>query len=299
MSASVLITGAAGFVGRYVAKEYAQQGYDVIGMGRRFFPDYADWGLSAWHEADVSIDRLREHAGEPDEIVHCAGGASVGDSVEHPRKDFCLTVDATSQVLEYMRLHSPNSKLIYPSSAAVYGQAKEVPIRESSILNPVSPYGVHKLMAESLCSMYADRYKLKISVVRLFSIYGVGLKKQLLWDACNKLANNETTFFGTGEEVRDWLHITDAAHLIRLASIQASTACPIINGGSGSGLKVKEVLALLRVLMEVDKDISFSAVYKDGDPNVLLAEPSKAHGCDWRPTVPWGKGVEEYVRWFR
>ena len=295
----VLITGAAGFVGRYVAKEFSKQGYDVIGMGWGKFPDYADWELSAWYEAEVSLEMLCEYANQPDVIVHCAGGASVGNSVQRPRQDFCQTVDATSHVLEYIRLHSPQTKLIYPSSAAVYGNVKASPIAESTPYNPVSPYGVHKMMAEQLCQLYASRYELSIAVVRLFSIYGEGLRKQLLWDACNKLSVGETSFFGSGEEIRDWLHVSDAARLLCLASEQASSLYTVVNGGSGKGVKVKDILHCLCDAMNVEKELVFSSVQKDGDPNVLLADHTMALSWGWSSQLELKQGISSYVQWFK
>jgi len=295
---SVLITGAAGFVGRYVAKEFSNQGYDVIGLGWGKFPDYTDWGLSAWHEAEVSLEMLCEYANQPDVIVHCAGGASVGNSVQHPRQDFCQTVDATSHVLEYIRLHSPLTKLVYPSSAAVYGNVKESPISELTPYNPVSPYGVHKMMAEQLCQLYASHYELSIAVVRLFSIYGEGLRKQLLWDACNKLSVGETSFFGSGEEVRDWLHVSDAARLLYLAAEHPSLYT-VVNGGSGKGVKVKDVLHCLCEAMNVEKELVFSSIPKEGDPDVLLADVKLLEAWEFKPSKDWSKGVSEYAQWYK
>jgi len=299
MSDYVLITGAAGFVGRYVAREFANRGCEVVGMGWGKFPEYADWGLSAWHEAEVTLEMLCELAGKPDVVVHCAGGASVGISVDHPRQDFCLTVDTTSHLLEFIRLHSPASRLVYPSSAAVYGQTKEVPIPETAAFNPVSPYGVHKLMAESLCEMYARRYGLSIAMVRLFSVYGEGLRKQLLWDACNKLSRDDVNFFGSGEEVRDWLHVSDAAGLLRLASEYASKECPVVNGGSGCGVKVGDILQCLCDAMQIKIKPTFSAVQKAGDPDVLLADITKVKAWGWQAQVDWKGAVQSYVDWFQ
>lgn len=295
----VLITGAAGFVGRYVAKAYAEHGYSVVGMGWGKFPDYETWGLSAWHEAEVSLESLGEYAGKPDVIVHCAGGASVGNSVEHPRQDFCQTVDATSHVLEFIRLHSPETRLVYPSSAAVYGQVKTSPISESSVYNPVSPYGTHKMMAEQLCQMYANRYDISVAVVRLFSIYGDGLRKQLLWDACNKLSQGNGDFFGTGEEIRDWLHVSDAAQLLFTANQYTSVACPVVNGCTGKGVKVKDVLKLVCDGLGVACSLKFSSAPKDGDPNVLVGDVAKVTSWTWQPEVDIAVGILSYCKWYQ
>ena len=193
-SVSVLITGAAGFIGRQVAAKYAEQGVRVVGMGRGDWHDWRDYGLSEWLSAEVTLATLLEWGGTPDIILHCAGGASVGFSVDSPAVDFDLTVRTTSHILEYIRVQSPATRLVYPSSAAVYGKVKSLPISEDTPLNPMSPYGTHKLMAETLCQLYSQQFDLSIAIVRLFSIYGMGLRKQLLWDACRKFEQGNSVF---------------------------------------------------------------------------------------------------------
>ena len=110
-----------------------------------------------------------------------------------------------------MRVYNPKAQLIYPSSPAVQGEHTNTPIKEDYVGKPASPYGYHKKIVEDLCQSYSEKYSLKISVVRLFSVYGNGLKKQLLWDAYNKIrySSKEVEFWGTGEETRDFIHIED------------------------------------------------------------------------------------------
>jgi UDP-glucose 4-epimerase len=296
---TVLVTGAAGFIGRYVAKEFSDHGYDVAGMGWGKFPDHQIWGISCWHECEVTLETLCAFADKPDVIVHCAGGSSVGYSVEYPRQDFCLTVDATSYVLEYIRLHSPLSRLLYPSSAAVYGQVNTVPISEHEPTCPISPYGVHKLMAEQLCQMYARRYGLSVAIVRLFSVYGDGLRKQLLWDACNKVSKGDLTFFGTGKEIRDWLHASDVAQLLTVAEKCASQSCPVINGGTGIGVNVETVLQLLMHAMGCQQAPVFSSTIKEGDPDALVSDITSASQLGWSPTIQLQTGIAAYVDWYK
>lgn len=295
---SVLITGAAGFIGRHVAAEYATRGMRVIGMGRGDWTDWQEYGISEWHCSDVTIDSLVEYGGRPDVIVHCAGGSSVGVSIQDPYQDFIQTVQTIAQVLEYMRLHVPHAKLVYPSSAAVYGQVKQLPIPENAPLQPISPYGVYKQMAESMCRLYASQYHLSIAVVRLFSIYGEGLRKQLLWDACNKLVEGESEFFGTGEEVRDWLYVQDATNLLVLAAEHATPACPILNGGAGQGVCVKDVLQHLSAQLGLSVKPQFSTLAKVGDPNAYVADMAIAKQWGWSPQTDWRSGVARYTQWF-
>lgn len=296
---TVLITGAAGFIGRYIAQEFSNKNWRVTGIGRGDWLNWSEYGLSEWHCADVNLSTLVEHAGQPDAIVHCAGGASVGFSVSQPAFDFDLTVQTTSHVLEFIRVYSPTTRLVYPSSAAVYGQVKTLPITETTLLNPVSPYGLHKQMAESLCQLYSHQYKLSISIVRLFSIYGAGLQKQLLWDACQKFDKGESAFFGTGKEIRDWLHVVDVAKLILIAENSASTQCSVINAGSGLGISVFEILMYISVKFANNLTPIFSSILKTGDPNAYVADIAKANALEWTPNIEWHEGISKYVDWYK
>lgn len=300
MTNHVLITGAAGFIGRHVAAEYAaKRGMQVIGMGRGEWTDWRAYGLSEWYRCDVTLDTLIEFAGIPDVIVHCAGGSSVGFSTQEPYQDFIQTVQTMAQVLEFMRLYAPQAKLIYPSSAAVYGEVVQLPILEDAPLQPISPYGTYKQMAENLCQLYTRRYHLSISILRLFSVYGEGLRKQLLWDACCKMKQGESNFFGTGEEIRDWLHVHDAVKLIMLAAEHASPACLILNGGSGAGVSIRNILQHLSEQMGLNVQSRFTAKPKEGDPNAYIADIGIAKQLDWHPEIEWRQGVAAYVEWFK
>lgn len=299
MSKKVLITGMAGFIGRHVASEFASKGWQIIGLGRGDWNACQDHPLSEWHRGEITLDSLIEFGGKPDAIIHCAGGSSVGFSVTQPAIDFDLTVRTTSNVLEFIRVHTPATRLVYPSSAAVYGQVKALPILEESPLKPVSPYGLHKQMAEDLCQLYARQFGVSIAIVRLFSIYGPGLKKQLLWDACQKFEKGSYDFFGTGEEVRDWLHVADVAKLFLTASQNATNQCPVVNAGSGQGVSVKEILQHMSDKFGIGVSPKFSSKPKVGDPNAYIADIFKVNVWGWTPRITWSAGVAEYVDWYK
>jgi UDP-glucose 4-epimerase len=232
-------------------------------------------------------------------IVHCAGGASVGFSVAHPHADFQRTVGCTADVLEYARLHARGARVVLCSSAGVYGEASPGPIPESAPRRPMSPYGMHKKMAEDLCRSYARSCGVASVAVRLFSVYGAGLRKQLLWDACNKSARGERRFFGTGAELRDWLHVDDAAALLAASVRLASGESPVINGGTGRAASTREILGSLFRELGVADQPAFTGESKAGDPVSLVADASRAFALPWRPAVDWEQGVAAVARWFR
>lgn len=297
----ILVTGANGFLGRHVARVAAQAGHEVVGIGHGDWTEEAwrGWGLSAWHELDVTLATLVAHVGKPDAIVHCAGSSSVGFSFENPAQDFDRTAGTTVEVLEYLRTSAPDTALVYPSSAAVYGRAATLPTREDSHLEPISPYGVHKKIAEDLCRSYARSFGVRVAIVRIFSAYGVELRKQLLWDACRKATVGDSRFAGTGRETRDWVNGEDVARLLLIAVHHATRDAPVANGASGTEVAVGDILGLLFETLGASAHPTFSGSVRTGDPERYAGDPSRANAWGWIPSRSWQDGVREYVEWFR
>ncbi|MBE9139847.1 NAD-dependent epimerase/dehydratase family protein [Nodosilinea sp. LEGE 07088] len=297
---TALVTGGLGAVGRYVTSALAARGWQVVGLGHGSWnpDDPHSYGLSHWVEGDVSLANLMALKANPHLIVACAGGSSVGASVNAPYVDFQRTVNSTVAILEFMRLHCPDAALVYPSSAAAYGVVERLPISEDAPLCPSSPYGVHKKIAEEIIAEYSRFFELKTIIVRLFSVYGEGFRKQLLWDACHRIAANETVFFGTGDETRDWIHGSDAAELLVQAADYASSACPIVNGAYGEQVTVRDILTKLFALMHRNDLPQFSGEVRSGDPLHYHADISKALAWGWQPHIDWQEGLRRYVSWF-
>jgi len=301
MPHNILITGAFGFVGRHVSRAAARAGHTVRGIGHGSWSraEWREWGLIDWHSSDVTLDAIVSYAGDPDIIVHCAGSGSVGFSMSHPAQDFDRTVVTTRDVLEYVRLHQPKARVVLPSSASVYGDAQVLPIGVETQLRPVSPYGLHKQMAETLCLSYAGHFGVSVAIVRLFSVYGVGLRKQLLWDACTKLSRGPATFGGTGRETRDWLHVDDAARLLLAAGQSATSSHPIINGATGTGVPIRWIIETIANAFGGLANAQFSGISRPGDPLHLVGDTSGAHAMGWRPDEVLETELPRYVEWFK
>lgn len=295
-----LVTGASGAIGRNVSLTLAQHNWQVIGVGhgnlRR--EEQLACGLSQWFVGDVNLATLQAIKLSPKLIVHCAGSGSVGASYADPHSDFVRSVSTTMAVLEYIRINCPNAKLVYPSSAAVYGAAEQFPISVTANLNPASPYGIHKKIAEDLILEYSKYFKLKCAIVRLFSIYGEGFRKQLLWDACKRISSNEALFYGTGDETRDWLHVTDASELLLCAGEHADYNCPIFNGAAGKAVTVREIISELIELMRSTVEPVFCGSHKQGDPVHYLADVQRTLELNWMPQISLRDGLIRYVNWF-
>jgi len=305
----VLVTGAHGFIGRHLSSHLAKSGFLVSGLGHGIWPESeaSRWGVSQWINGDIgpsNLGLLTRQAGTPDIVFHLAGGSSVGAAVQNPREDFHRTVVSTAELLDWMRQHLPSAKLIVASSAAVYGAGHCGRISESAVLQPYSPYGRHKHMMEELATGYASDYGLKIAIARLFSVYGPGLRKQLLWDLCAKMESQQggITLGGTGNELRDWTHVSDVVRgLATLESVAANSA-PVVNIGTGTGTSVHQIAA--QMTSEWFRDapapsVQFSGHARPGDPFSLIAENASLTklGFQWEHRLT--DGLADYVRWYR
>jgi len=299
---NILITGAKGFVGSNVAKHFKNLGYKTYGIGHGGLSinESQKIGLDYWKKSDVTIDSILEFNQKFDVIVHCGGSGSVGFSIEYPYDDFKKTVDGTLEVLEYMRVHNPKAHLIYPSSPAVQGEHPDTPIKENYIGKPTSPYGYHKKIAEDLCQSYSEKYNLKVSVIRLFSVYGVGLKKQLLWDAYYKIkeAKDEVTFWGTGEETRDFIHVSDVLSIITKL-INCDDRFIVINGGTGQKYTIKYVVEMIRDLVNQEVNIKFNNQVNIGNPIYYWSDLEKLNNLNFKAEIKLEDEIKGFISWLK
>jgi len=303
---SVWVTGAKGFIGSHLARELADADELVHGIGHGALEEAGlrRLGLQSWVNGEIesaNLDSMAAAHGLPSSVFHLAGGSSVGLAIAHPFEDFSRTVASTARLLEWLRIHSPQSRLIVASSAAVYGSGHPGPISEQADLTPMSPYGRHKLMMEQLCRSYSETFGIRCTVVRLFSVYGSGLRKQLLWDICTRLQQDsrELVLGGTGEEIRDWCEARDVVRLLAsLERLPQTEAFRVINGGSGRGMRVAEIAGLLAARWG-HVPVRFSGLVRAGDPFSLLADDTQLRGAGFEWRVAPEQGIDDYSRWFK
>ena len=301
----IWITGANGFIGRNLALLLAGAGHKIFGLGHGAWleNEALEIGISKWVDGSIDTENLNLLArlsGVPDKIFHLAGGSSVGMSIEKPYEDFCRTVTGTANLLEWVRLNSPESKLIAISSAAVYGDRYKTLVSESAACDPCSPYGHHKLMMEELCQSYAETFGINVVIARLFSVYGKFLQKQLLWELCSKLALGNPTIIlgGSGGETRDWADIRDVVIALNKVSDLASNDYPIINIGTGQGVSVKEMAELVLSSWPANSKILFNNKIRNGDPFSLIGDCRKLNSLGFTPQFPVQVGIPNYVEWY-
>jgi UDP-glucose 4-epimerase len=306
-SAIAFVTGAAGFLGGAMAVALTEAGWTVAGFGHPPRGPTAGQlqALASWREGDVEAASLADAAarlGPPELVFHAAGGASVGASLADPAADALRTVGSLRQTLDFMRQAASAARLLYPSSAAVYGAEHPGPIAEQDELNPISPYGRHKLQAEQLIGEAVAGFGLDAVVIRFFSLYGPGLRKQLPFELAGRLlaAPPRIQLSGTGAEVRDFLYVTDAVRLLGMAARLPRRSDPVVlNGGAGEAVTVRALAEGLRAAVGSTASIGFSGEVRPGDPASLLADASRATALGFAPAVDLQAGLEALAEWVR
>lgn len=292
----ILITGINGFVGSNCAKYFTQSGDIVFGI------DVYGESCSNFIQGEVNLENLQAFKQNFDVIIHLAGSGTVGSAQQNPEIEYKKTVKSSHEILEYIKNYNKNAKLIYSSSAAVYGDLYEESITEQNLVNPISVYGKQKLEVENLCERYSKDFNLKINIIRFFSIYGEGLKKQLLWDFTNRVYDNVNSktlqCFGTGEEKRDFIHINDAIELIDIL-IEQNNNFDIINCGTGKVTSVNSVLKLICDELNYHGQLVFDNIIRNNDPKSIVANIDKAIEIGFDPKIEIESGIKNYVNWFK
>jgi UDP-glucose 4-epimerase len=307
-SGVAFVTGASGFLGGAVAEALGGAGWRVAGFG--FAPEHAAAisrldRLAGWTEGALDAAALAAQAqklGRPELLFHAAGGASVGASIADPERDQRWTIGSLEQALAFLKADAPEARLIYPSSAAVYGSRHDGPILEDDALDPISPYGRHKLQAERMILEGAAGFGLDAVIIRFFSLYGPGLRKQLPFELAGRLLGGakDIQLSGTGEEVRDFLFIDDAVRLVGLAARSPRQAHPLVtNGGAGRAVTVRILAEALGTAIGWRGGIGFSGQVRAGDPASLLADLSKARTLGFSPKVELVDGLAQLAAWMR
>ena len=298
----ILITGVAGFLGRTLARHYFKQRWEVIGIDivapenapASFLEKYLCANLPS-----PSFKQLVEET-KPSVCIHCAGRASVGGSIIQPLEDYINGPELTFYVLNCLHDVVPGCKFVLLSSAAVYGNPSILPIQESVLPAPISIYGFNKWQSEIICHEFFEVYQQPTAIVRIFSAYGPGLRRQVIWDICEKASTGNTLYLhGTGEETRDFIHGHDIALGIDAVAKSAAMSGEIYNLASGKHITISYLANLtLGYLQSSNKEIFFDKIEPVGNPLNLHADIQKISQLGFSPTIPFEKGLHSYVTWF-
>jgi len=295
--ANILIIGSQGFIGTQLVKHFSAAGYAVTGCDIVEAPD----DQYHYHKLSVFSPDFETLFAETtfDCCINAAGSGNVGYSVIHPQSDFEVNTAAVARVLDTIRKQQPACRFLHISSAAVYGNPSVLPVHEEAVPAPLSPYGYHKLMSETICREYAAIYGLSIAVMRPFSVFGNGLRKQLLWDICQKLQQSDTIqLFGTGNECRDFIHISDFVTATACIVEKSPFELNVYNVASGHSVSIKQVAVVFENTI-AGKKILFSGETKQGDPDKWQADITALKSIGFNTTTDFEHCVKGYILWHR
>ncbi len=278
----ILVTGGAGFIGRYVVnallKENKVRIYDDLSNSSE-----QDTALLIQKGADfvkediLDYDKLVESCKEFDVVIHLAAKSDVADSVIHPETTMDVNVNGTINVLKAC-IQNKIGKIIFASSASVYGNCNELPINEETNTNPTSPYGSSKLSAENEIKKIADEFGIRYIILRMFNVYGKGQKKQYAGVISKFLKNisenKEIVIFGDGKQTRDFISINDVVESFDCA-IKSKTN-GTYNIASGISVSINELAQIMFDIFRKKPRIKFQEEHKGDIKNsvtdILLAK---------------------------
>ena len=304
-----VVTGCAGFIGSHLSEALVQRGHEVVGID--CFTDYyprpaKESNLSALRlsphfafiEANLleyDLSRLLEGV---DYVFHQAAQAGVRASWG---QNFSVYTEnnvlATQRLLEEAKA-LPIKRLVYASSSSIYGAAKELPVTEETLPQPISPYGVTKLAAEHLCRLYWVNFRVPTVSLRYFTVYGPRQRPDMAFHKFFRamLKGDKITLYGDGDQTRDFTFVSDAV-AANLACMDAPVSGDLFNVGGGSRISVNRVLELMQSISGREARIRRIDDQK-GDVRHTFADTTRAReALGFRPSVSTEEGLRREWEW--
>ena len=305
MSRHILVSGGAGYIGSHTCKLLARQGYTPITLdnlvyGHRRAVRWGPFIEGCVGDKHLVAHILREHAVRA--VIHFAGYAYVGESMQEPGKYFHNNIANTLELLDAMD-EAGVRVVVFSSSCATYGYPERIPIGEDQAQRPVNPYGESKLFIERALHWYACCRGFRYAALRYFNAAGADPEGDLgeqhdpethLIPLVIQAALGERPYveiFGTdyptpdGTAVRDYIHVTDLAqaHVRALQALDRGPASLALNLGTGRGHSVRQVIAAVERVCGGSVPVK-EAARRAGDPAELVADPGRARQhLDWTP----------------
>lgn len=304
-----LVTGAAGFIGSHLSTALLARGATVVGLD--CFTDFYAREIKEENLAPllareefqfieaalqtVDLESLLEGVTH---IYHLAAQAGVRSSWGADFRVYTShNVDATQRLLEAVK-DRPITRLVYASSSSVYGDEVDIPMREHSVLKPVSPYGVTKLAAENLCHLYHVNYGVPTVSLRFFTVYGPRQRPDMGFHRFVRAAleGRPIHLYGDGGQTRDFTYVADIVTAVIAAGDRGQPG-GVYNIGGGSRIAIADVLALIERLTGRALDIRREAAQK-GDMRDTFADTTRARAdLGFAPAYSLEAGLGDEIEW--
>ena len=301
----ILVTGGLGFIGSHLVNYFLNNGDEVTLVDNLssnvLSPEYYKGNDRArTYVGDISDASVLEKIFSKknyDYVLHFAANASVPRSVEDEDLNFGSNVIGTYNIIKKAINH--RSSVIFASTSAVYGEYNGKAAQEISPTNPISPYGLSKLIAENLC-FYSNRVNdVRVVVFRFFNVYGPRQRRYVMSDFLEKIItvqeNDSIQMLGTGNEIRDFINITDVIRAIILPLKYDNMWGQAYNVGSGIGTKIRDALSIMLEELRLNCSLSFSGKSWQGDISGLKADNTKIRSFGFDPIIDLRAGIKEFI----
>jgi len=306
-----LVTGCAGFIGSHVAERLIKDGYEVIGID--CFSDYYSRAIKEknldelvksdnFHfvEADIIQTNIGDLVKEVDYIFHQSAQAGVRASWGDTFKIYCdNNILATQKLLEGCK-GTKVKKFVYGSSSSVYGDTESLPMKETDIPRPVSPYGVSKLAGEHLCYLYWKNYRVPTVSLRYFTVYGPRQRPDMAFHKFIKAIFNEDQIkiYGDGRQTRDFTYVLDIVNANMLAA-KSDYRGEAFNIGGGTRITLMGAIKILEKIIGKKAILDYIEPQK-GDVRDTYADITKAKNLlGYNPRVSIEEGLRQEVDWIK
>jgi nucleoside-diphosphate-sugar epimerase len=311
--ATYIVTGVAGFIGSHIAETLLKRGDRVIGIDQfndyydptlkrknaSILEDYAEFELL---EADIQALDWRELLAKAEVIFHQAAQAGVRASWGDGFRQYTeRNINATQIILEAAKETPSLQRMVYASTSSVYGNAETMPTPETICPQPVSPYGITKLAAERLCWLYQQNFKVPVTALRYFTVYGPRQRPDMAFHKFFKaaIADEAIGIYGDGQQTRDFTFVSDAVAANLLAATVPGAIGEVFNIGGGSRVVLADVLDTMEQV--IGKPIKRSHQEKArGDARHTSADVTKARKIlGYDPQVPLAEGLAREWEWIQ
>jgi UDP-glucuronate 4-epimerase len=313
---TILVTGAAGFIGSHASESLLADGFKVVGVD-----NFCSFYARSWKELNVQsvargggdrfaleeidicdgpkIDKLFETC-KPAAVFHLAGMAGVRPSIERPAHYARVNLEGTVQMLQASVRHGVK-KFLFASSSSVYGNQKDIPFREDVLAaEPISPYAATKRSCELMCHSYWHLHKLPIFCFRFFTVYGPRLRPDLAIHKFTRLIarGQPIPFFGDGTTSRDYTFIGDICAGL-LSAMEKCDRYRIYNLGNHHPVSLDEMVKSLEKVIGKPAILDRQPM-QPGDVEITCADISRAASeIGYHPKTTLAEGLDRFVGWFR
>jgi UDP-glucose 4-epimerase len=297
---TVLVTGGAGFIGYHLTNKLQNLTnkltiYDNLSSGK--MENVKDVPKAKFIKGDILDIKKLCDIDKTDLIYHLAAQVVVPYSMENPVEDFETNAKGTLCVLEKAR--KDDAKMVFASSAAIYGNPAQLPTPEDYGFHPFSCYGLSKVVGEEYCQMYKEQYGLDIVITRFANVYGLRCHG-VIHDFLDKLAKDPSKLeiIGTGQQSRDFVHVSDVVDLLVTVGWRESANGKTYNVGFGKTTKIIDLARIMLTILNLQNKtvITTTNVSWQGDINTIWFDISKVKKeLNWHPKVSLEDSIKEVI----